>query len=329
MAGTRRPGEFEAIARWLAPLAAKAPGALGLVDDAAVLLPRPGQELVLTLDTMVSGVHFLADDPPDLVARKLVRVNLSDLAAMGAEPAGCLLALTLTEAEDAAWLEAFAAGLGADLEEFGLALLGGDTAATPGALTLSLTALGWVPEGTAIRRSTAGAGEDIWVTGTLGDAALALALIEGRSAGRAIGEFPFLRERYRLPRPRTTVGPRLRGIATAMIDVSDGLAADLGHICETSGLAAAVAFVALPLSGEARALLDADAALAHAVAAGGDDYELLFTAKPDDAARIAAVAEETGVPIARIGAMRAGSGAEIRGLDGRPMTLEATGWRHF
>jgi thiamine-monophosphate kinase len=329
VARTRRPGEFEAIARWLAPLARRAPEALGLLDDAAVLSPAPGRDIVLTMDSMVSGVHFVADDPPDLIARKLLRVNLSDLAAMGAEPVGCLLALTLSEAEDADWLETFASGLGADLETFGLDLLGGDTTSTPGALTLSLTALGAVPAGAAVRRSTAGPGQDIWVTGTLGDAALALALMQGRGARRGIAEFPFLHERYRLPRPRTVVGPRLRGIATAMIDVSDGLCADLGHICETSGIAASVDFTALPLSREARALLDADPSLAAVVASGGDDYELLFTARPEDTSRIATIAGESGLQISRIGVTRRGEGVALRDVDGKPMALETPGWRHF
>jgi thiamine-monophosphate kinase len=329
MAGTRRPGEFEAIARWLAPLARHAPESLGLLDDAAVLSPTPGRALVLTVDTIVGGVHFLADDPPGDIARKLLRVNLSDLAAMAAEPRWCLLAMSLGEAQDETWLEAFAEGLGADLESFGVALIGGDTTATPGPLTLSLTALGEVEEGGAVLRSTAAAGQDIWVTGTLGDAALALALMQGRAGGLKPEDFPYLRDRYRVPQPRTALGPRLAGIATAMLDVSDGLAADLGHICAASRIGADVAFESLPLSDEARRVLDACPDMASSVAAGGDDYELLFTAAPGDAARREALGAETGVPVARIGATRAGEGVAVRDPSGSLMALDVGGWRHF
>jgi thiamine-monophosphate kinase len=324
-----RPGEFEAIARWFAPLAEREPGALGLTDDAAVLAPAPGNAFVLTVDMLVAGVHFLPDDPPDLVARKLLRVNLSDLAAMGAVPRAYFLAVALPRDVDAAWFDAFAAGLAADQREFGVTLAGGDTTGTPGPLTLSLTALGELPVDTAVRRSGAHAGDEIYVSGTIGDAALALEAIAGRAAVPDAAARDHLIGRYRLPTPRTTLGPALRGLASAMIDVSDGLLADLGHICETSSVAAEVDFAAVPLSPAAAALLAADPALAGIVVSGGDDYELLFTAPPAARAAIAALAARTGVPATRIGAIAAGQGVTLRDAAGRALTPARAGWQHF
>ena len=276
-------GEFEFIARRLRPLATT-PGALALTDDAALLDPAAGRQLVLTKDAMVAGVHFLPDDPPGQIAQKLLRVNLSDLAAMGAAPLGYLLALARPKEISDAWLDEFCAGLAADNAAFGIALLGGDTVSTPGPLTLSLTAIGEVPTGSALLRSGAGPGDDVWVSGTLGDAALGLKVLQGALDVTEPAR-TFLIERYRLPQPRLALGQALRGIASAAIDVSDGLVADLGHILETSGVGAALHADALPLSEAARDLPGArDAALA-----GGDDYELLFTAPSKRRAEIAAL----------------------------------------
>jgi thiamine-monophosphate kinase len=329
MAETGRPGEFEAIARFFAPLAGRAQGALGLKDDAALLVPTPGCETVATVDAMVEGVHFVADDPPGDIARKLLRVNLSDLAAKGATPRWCLLTLSLGARHDTAWLEGFAAGLAADLAAYGIDLMGGDTTSTPGPLTLTLTALGELPAGTAVLRSGAAAGQDIWVTGTLGDAALALALMQGRAGGAALSDYPFLHERYRLPRPRTALGLHLRGVAAAMMDVSDGLAADLGHICDTSSVGAEVRFADLPLSDEAARLLAACPALAPSVAAGGDDYELLFTADPVRAAEIRALAADAATPVHPVGRIMPGAGVRVLDAGGAEMALDGGGWRHF
>jgi thiamine-monophosphate kinase len=316
-------GEFEFIARRLRPLAT-ADAALGLTDDAALLDPTPGRQLVLTKDAMVAGVHFLPDDPPAQIAQKLLRVNLSDLAAMGAAPLGYLLALARPSAITDAWLGEFCAGLAADNAEFKIALLGGDTVATPGPLTLSLTALGEVPNGAALLRRGARPGENLWVSGTLGDAALGLQALQGKLevTGEARAR---LIERYRLPRPRLALGQALRNIATAAIDISDGLLADLGHILEVSGVGAGLDADALPLSPPARDLPGArDAALS-----GGDDYELLFTAPPDRRDDLEALARRLDLPLTRIGSIRAQPGLDVLDQAGTLLQVPKAGWEHF
>jgi len=317
-------GEFAFIAKHLRPLAAGVPGALGLQDDAALLDPAPGALLVLTKDAMVAGVHFLADDPPAQIAQKLLRVNLSDLAAMGAAPLGYLLALARAKETSEAWLAEFCRGLAADQAEFGIGLLGGDTVSTPGPLTLSLTAIGAVPKGEALRRSTARPGDDIWISGTIGDGALGLKVLQGELEAPPEAR-AYLIARYRLPCPRLALGQALRGLASAALDVSDGLLADLGHILETSQLGAEIRADALPLSPAARALPGARAA----ALAGGDDYELLFTAAPERRPRIEALARELAVPLTRIGRTDAHSGLRALDQEGREISIAATGWQHF
>lgn len=324
-----RPGEFEAIARFFAPLAKGEAGALGLTDDAAILAPASGHDFLITVDMLTAGVHFLADDPPDLVARKLLRVNLSDLAAMGATPRAYFLALGLPASVDVAWFEAFCGGLAADQASFGVSLAGGDTTSTPGPLVLSLTAIGEAPEGAAIRRSTAKAGEDVYVTGTIGDAALALGIFDGRLRDLPAADAKLLMDRYRLPEPRVTFGPALRGLASAMIDVSDGLLADLGHICETSGIGAEIDFSRVPLSTAAAPLVAATPALAATIVTGGDDYELLFAAPPAVRDAIVATGKRLGVPVARIGRTVPGAGVRLLDAAGRPIETARAGWRHF
>ncbi len=238
------PGEFRLIARHFRPLAGA--GALDLTDDAALLAPPPGRELVVAADAMVAGVHFLPDDPADLVARKLLRVNLSDLAAMGAAPLAYLLTLSAPRATPDAWFAAFAAGLAADQEEFGLRLLGGDTTSTPGPVSLSLTIIGHVAPGRAVRRAGAQAGDGLFVTGTIGDGALGLRAIRGELADPE----GFLASRYRLPRPR--IGFPLASAHAAM-DVSDGLVQDVGHLCRLAGIGAVIEASRIPLSPAARA----------------------------------------------------------------------------
>ncbi len=316
-------GEFEMIERLLRPLARGYPGALDLTDDAALVDVPDGQQLVIAKDGMVEGVHFLPDDPPDLIAGKLLRVNLSDLAAMGAEPLGYLTVLARPRQLDDAWLEAFAAGLGRDQRQFGLHLLGGDTVSTPGPLVLTLTILGLVPRGRALRRNGARAGDDIWVSGTLGDAALGLRILRGLAA--AEDELLELVDRYRTPRPRLELGRRLRGIATAAQDVSDGLLADLGHILKASAAGAEVRAAALPISAPARAMPGAlDAALS-----GGDDYELLFTAPLAARAAVQDAARVAAVEVTRIGRIEGQAGLRLIGPEGRPMAPGQAGWRHF
>jgi len=323
-----RPAEFDIIRRYFAPLAAGVDAALGLVDDAAVIALPDGHRQVITTDTLIEGVHFFAADPPDQIARKMLRVNLSDIAAMGATPTACLLAISLAEHCDEAWIAAFAGGLGDDLRRFAVALVGGDTTATPGPLTLTLTALGVVPAGAEIRRSTAVAGDHVYVSGTIGDAALGLRVLEGRLVIGDPAARAMLVERYRLPEPRTGLGPLLRGIASAMADVSDGLIADLGHIAETSGVGAVIEAARVPWSPAARAAVAADPALAASLLAGGDDYELVFTAPPERDAAIAAAATAAAVPVSAIGRIVAGSGVTVLDALGRPLALGAAGYQH-
>ncbi|TAN59550.1 MAG: thiamine-phosphate kinase, partial [Magnetospirillum sp.] len=242
------PDEFGLIAELFAPLAAGCPGALGLTDDAAFLAAEPGFDTVATMDAMVAGVHFLSDDPPDLIARKLLRVNLSDLAAKGARPAFVMLAAAFPYGTAKLWLRAFADGLKQDLDHYGVVLIGGDTVSTPGPLTLTLTALGRVVAGRGLLRSGARPGDEIWVSGSIGDGALGLRAIRGELVGLGEAHGGVLADRYRLPRPRTGLGPRLIGLASAAMDVSDGLVQDLGHICRASSVTAEIHAPLVPLS---------------------------------------------------------------------------------
>jgi thiamine-monophosphate kinase len=324
-------GEFELIRRYLAPLAAGAPGALGLGDDAALLAPPAGEDLVLTADALVAGVHFLPDDPADLVARKLLRVNLSDLAAMGARPLGYLMTAAWPLPPDEAWVARFAAGLAEDQETFGVALLGGDTTGTPGPLTLSLTAVGAVAPGRALKRSAARAGELVYVSGSIGDGALGLKVCRGEAPALSEPQRAYLADRYRLPRPRLALGRALAegGLARAAIDVSDGLAADLGHILEASGLSGIVEAATLPLSDAARTALAADPSLLAGLIGGGDDYELLFTVAPERVGEVAALAGRLDLPLTRIGRLDEGRGLAVLDAAGQEVSLETKGWTHF
>ena len=324
-------GEFDLVRRYLAPLAAGSPGALGLRDDAAVLTPPPGCDLVLCADALVEGVHFLAADPADSVARKLLRTNLSDLAAMGARPLGYLMTAAWPGDRDEAWIAAFAEGLSRDQAIFGIGLLGGDTTATPGPLSLSLTAVGSVPAGRRLERGGARAGDRIYLSGTLGDAALGLRVLRGGLEDLTAAQRDRLVGRYRLPEPRLALGQALleEGLATAAIDVSDGLVADVGHISEVSGLAARIAAAALPLSEAAGAALAEEPGLQSILLTGGDDYELAFTTAPQSEGRVADLAGRLGLPLAHIGEMVPGQGVEVRDAEGRPLALEAAGWTHF
>jgi thiamine-monophosphate kinase len=336
--GPDRPGEFELIARLFAPLAAGMPDAYGLEDDVAYLaleggLVRAGEELVLKTDALVAGVHFLAEDPADLVARKLLRVNLSDLAAKGARPLVYTLAVMLPATVDFAWLEGFARGLKADQAEFGITLAGGDTDSTPGPLSLSLTAIGAIPAGARMLRRGAVPGDAVFVSGTIGDGALGLKAIRGELRGVTPAHSAFLAGRYRLPQPRLALGRGLRGLVHAAMDVSDGLLGDLGHICAASGVSARIEAARVPLSEAGRAALAEDGALIESVLGGGDDYELLFTAPPAHAEALGALARECGVAVTRVGAIEPpGQGrpaVTAVDVDGRDIRLARTGFRHF
>lgn len=319
-------GEFGRIARFFAPLAAGAPGALGLTDDAALVDCPPGERLVVTVDAMVEGVHFLADDPPDLVARKLVRVNLSDLAAMAARPVGYFLTTALPKSRGDAWLAGFAAGLAQDQAEFGITLLGGDSVSTPGPVSLTLTAVGRVATGAEVRRGGARPGDLVFVSGTIGDGALGLEAAQGKLDGVLDPtDVAFLADRYRLPQPRVGLGLHLSGLASAMMDVSDGLVGDLGHICEVSGVAGVIEAGQVPLSVAAAKLPDR----LETILTGGDDYELLFTVPPERRDAVTAAADAAGVPVTTIGRIEAGQGVRVLDGEGREMALAGVGWRHF
>ncbi len=319
--------EFELIARHFVRPMGDPAVRVPIGDDAAIVAPTPGCELAMSVDMLVEGRHFLPDADAEALGHKTLAVNLSDLAAMGATPRWALLAGALPDA-DADWLAAFARGLHALAERFGVALIGGDT--TRGPRNLCLTIVGELPAGTATLRSGARPGDDLYVSGTLGDAALALAGIGGRTL---IEPAPLVAMRTRLdrPEPRVALGVRLRGVATAAIDVSDGLCGDLGHILAASGAGADLELARVPCSAEnAHRLASRERELALAcVLAGGDDYELCFSAPPERRSTIARIAEDLALPLARIGTIIAGSGLVVRDELGVPLTALPCSFDHF
>lgn len=322
-------GEDDLIARYFRPLAT-APGALGLIDDAA-LLNHSNDDLVVTTDAIVEGVHFLPDDPPETLARKALRVNLSDLAAKGAVPAGFVLTLALRDARDE-WLAPFARALGEDAAQFACPLLGGDTVSTPGPLMISVTAFGRVPPDQMIHRTGAKAGDRIAVTGTIGDAALGLRLLKGQIAGDVLDTSSrgFLIQRYRVPQPRNGLAIAIRDHATAAMDVSDGLAGDLAKLCAASSMSADIDMDAVPLSAPAHALREAGAADLAMLVSGGDDYEVLCAIPENRWGSFEQAARAAGVPIAPIGRITGGKGLP-RFLDasGQPIALKRLSYSHF
>ena len=326
-------GEERLIARYFAPLA-KHPGALGLSDDAAAITPPAGCDLVLKTDGIVGGVHFFPDDPPEMVAKKALRVNLSDLAAKGATPIGFLLTLALPGEIGGAWLAPFARGLGADAQAFGCPLLGGDTDRTGGPITISIAAVGAVPHGKMVRRAGAKAGERVVVTGTIGDAALGLRLRRDASAAPRWGLTPEQRDhleaRYLVPEPRTAIAEILRAHASAAMDVSDGLAGDLGKLCRASGVGAEIAAARVPLSNGARAALAQEPALIETILTGGDDYEVVACVPAGKVETLRQQASAAGVAVTEIGAVTAGQGtARFLGPDGRPLVFRQPSFSHF
>jgi thiamine-monophosphate kinase len=306
---TSSSSEFDLIARFFAPLAT-APGAFGLKDDAAIISPRAGHDLVVTTDTIIAGVDFLDDDPPVTIAKKALRVNLSDLAAKGAEPFAYLLTLSLPKV-DAAWLGEFARGLGEDQAAFGLSLLGGDMSATPGPLSIAVTAFGHVPQGTMIRRFGAKPGDGVFVTGTIGD-----------SGGGLDARNGVLFERYRVPEPPVAFGPSLRGLASAAIDMSDGLLADLGHLADVSGVRIVVEAERIPRSDALRALWGDTLEAIVRAATAGDDYQIAFTAPPSKVAEISNA-------VTRIGTVEQGSGIVLLDAQGGEIPVRRKGFAHF
>lgn len=322
-------GEDDLIARYFKPLATT-PGALGLTDDAAIL-QAGGDDIVVTTDAIVAGVHFLPDDPPDTVARKALRVNLSDLAAKGAEPVGFVLTLALREVSEA-WLAPFARALGEDADEFGCPLLGGDTVSTPGPAMISITAFGCVPSGKMVRRGTARVGDVLVVSGSIGDATLGLAILKGEqgaldsdAAARAA-----LVERYRVPQPRVALGRAVRDHASAAMDVSDGLMGDLAKLCGASGVSAVVEAAALPLSVPARTWLTSDPSLIAQLVSGGDDYEILCAVPENRLAAFQLAARSAGVPISVIGRIVAAKETpKLVDAENREISLGQRSYSHF
>jgi thiamine-monophosphate kinase len=324
-------GEFSLIADLFAPLTKGSKGALNLLDDAALIDVPPGCQIVAAADTLIAGIHFRDDDPPDLVARKALRVNLSDLAAMGAAPLGFLQTLALNTATDDAYLEKYAAGLELDINHFGIPLLGGDTTAGPGPLTISITALGTVEKGRALLRSGAKVGDVLCVTGSIGDGALGLACLEG-SLNLAEELSTRLASRYQVPEPRIDIGRSLVGIASACADISDGLVADVGHICGASNVAAIVEQSAIPLSAGGRAAITQDSKWWFPVLGGGDDYELAFTVSEENLERVVGLGTSAGIPISSIGRIATATsdrvGTAVIDESGAEVKIDAPGFRH-
>jgi len=317
--------EDDLIARHFAPLAGE--GSLGLLDDAARITSIPGHDLVITCDTLVAGVHFFANDPADSIASKALRVNLSDLAAKGATPRGFVLALALPH-QDEVWLASFARGLKRDIDAFAFPLLGGDTVKTPGPLMVSVTAFGSVPQGRMVPRTGARAGDALYVTGTIGDAALGLFERQGKiSAGQGGAH---LVSRYLMPVPRNVLAPALLEHAHAAMDVSDGLIGDLAKMMRVSGVTAEVRLADVPLSAGARSVVFMDEALFTRAMTGGDDYEILASIPSQKAQAFEAAAEALGVVVTRIGEVRAGTEAPTFLLaDGRALNVVGGAYSHF
>jgi thiamine-monophosphate kinase len=321
-------GEFGRIERFFRPLSAGFPGAYRLTDDAASIAVPVGQELAVTTDAVVAGVHFLPSDAPADIARKALRVNLSDLAAKGARPLAYTLTLALGREIGDAWVEAFAGGLALDQARYGVALIGGDSVSTAGPIWVSVTAFGLTGAGRMILRGGARPGDLVFVTGTIGDAALGLAAAQGRLRCPA-EDHRALADRYRLPEPRTSLAAAVAACASAALDVSDGLMADFGHLCRASGVAGWIDRARVPLSPAARRAVRSDPALWPAIVSGGDDYEIIMTAAPADAARLRESAKASAIPLSEIGRIAAGQ-PEATLLDerGAPIRLEKTGWTH-
>jgi thiamine-monophosphate kinase len=322
MARRRRLGEFELIARYFAPLAKGFVGAGALKSDNAFLPADPRRDLVVKTDTVVAGVHFLPDERPEWIAAKALRVCLSDLAAGGGTPFTYQLSLSLPTGWREPWMARFARGLAADQRRYGIALSGGDTVVTPGPLSITITAFGRVARGRGLSRVGARAGDELWVSGTIGDGALGLLAARGRL------ESALLERRYRLPQPRTGLGPRLIGIAHAAADVSDGLLADTGHLAEASGLAVHVARESVPLSAATRRAVQSEPALWANVLGGGDDYELVIAVPPRRRAMLLAAARAATVRLSHIGVFSQGRGVVLTVAD-RIIRAPRAGYVHF
>jgi len=326
--GSDRPGEFALIAELFAPLATEF-GAFGLRDDAAVATPPVGFDLVVTTDALVEGVHFRASDPPQLIAKKALRVNLSDLAAKGCTVAGYLMALSVPATLSIEWLRAYARGLEEDQEAFGISLLGGDTTSTPGPMTIVITAFGHVPAGAMLPRGGARVDDIVFVSGSIGDAGGGLSCLKGECASVPDDARDYLINRYQVPQPRLALGKALVGIASASLDVSDGLIADLGHISTVSDVSVCVDAVRIAISSALKSTWqDPLDGLVRAVTAG-DDYEIAFTSPVSMRDAVARAAEQSRTPVAEIGRVGRGAGVMLLDEAGSEIPVSRTGYTHF
>jgi thiamine-monophosphate kinase len=327
MARGEAKGEFGVIAKVFAPLALH-PGAFGLRDDAAILPRKSGLDLVVTTDAIVEGVHFLSSDPPDLVARKLLRVNVSDLAAKGARPTGYFLTTAFPRAAAARTATAFGRGLAKDQKTFGLALFGGDTVVTSGPQSYSCTMFGYAPRGRILRRAGAKPGDDLWVTGTIGDSGAGLALFQHHlKAGGVDAEW--LKRRYQIPEPPCNFGLGLVGLASAAMDVSDGLLQDAGHLAHESGVALSLSLPSVPLSPQMVRVMGDTRETRLAAIVAGDDYQILFAAPSRKRPAIEALAAKNIVRVSRIGAAESGAGVKVLDERGRKAKVDRAGYTHF
>ena len=327
-ADDKTSAEDRLITRFFAPLATH-PGALGLSDDAAFIKPPPGCELVLKADAIVGGVHFFNDDPAHAIASKALRVNLSDLAAKGATPLGFLVSLALPKDTSEAWLKSFADGLREDAAGYKCPLFGGDTVRTPGPVMVSVSMFGSVPDGMMVRRAGAKAGDKVFVTGTIGDAALGVKLRLGAAWPLSDAQREHLLSRYLLPRPRGALTEAVRHYASASMDISDGLVGDFMKLCRVSGVAANIDVARVPLSDAARAVLTTEPGVRETALTGGDDYEILCTVPPAKVDRFRVAAMAAKVAVTEIGTIGEGEGVRFVDDDGNPLVFAHGAFSHF
>lgn len=335
---TAKPADLQSeeaiIAEFWSPLAAGFAGAFGLKDDCAAITPEPGHDLVVTTDGLIAGVHFIPGEYPGAIAWKALAVNVSDLVAKGATPLAYTLSLALPGAPERAWLAAFAGGLQRAQAAFGCSLIGGDTDRTLGPLSVSITAFGTVPHGRMVRRSTAAVGDAVYVSGTIGDATLGLALASNPALAQRCGldaaVQAYLDARFRLPQPPVGLRSALLGHARAAMDISDGLVKDFGRLCRASGVGGEIDANAVPLSAAAHAVVAAGGATLADLITGGEDYEVLAAIAPHEVEKFEAAAAAAGTPVTRIGSIvDGGQGLSVHDGSGRAMAFTRTGWDHF
>ncbi len=323
-------GEEAIIADYFKPLTRGWPGALGLADDCATITPGPGQDLVIKTDPIRAGVHFFPDDSPHDIAWKALAVNVSDLAAKAARPVAYTLALSFPKQPERAWLRSFADGLDKAQDAFGCVLIGGDTDQADGPLSLAVTVFGEVPTSKMVRRGTPLSGDKVYVSGTLGDAALGLRMRSGgHSAAGPSGPEAFLLDRYLRPQPRIGLRAALRAYATAAMDISDGLGKDLGRMCRAAGLGAIVRENRIPLSSAFQAIAPTAAEARRTLISAGDDYEILCTVRPQQSENFVALATACGVPVTHVGEITSGGQVDLIDEAGKPLDWGRAGYDHF